>query len=224
MSRDISHDINTMEDQLNKIMLNSSKLGGFDDGPDVRESLQQDVKSLMNLSQMVKKVIFTLREQGDPNVNDYQSKFDNLRNKMQNELPQVLNKLKENIQSNEPSNVPQTEIYNQPLLDQSQLDSETEYLQVIEQEVNNILTTMRELNLIFQQTLDELQKQRHILVSVDTMVSSSTNDMNSGNLDLEKAAEHQRGTTKCLWLILIIVAVVATGIILFCVLITRKHK
>lgn len=223
MSRDISHDIGAMERLLSAIVESADKLGGFDDGPDVRESLQRDVRTLMDLSQTVKRALFAQRERGDTAADSHEARFNALRERMQAQLPQVLRRLQESSQGCD-APPPRGDIVSQPLLDQEQLDGETEYLQVLEQEINSILTAMQELNRIFKQTLDELQKQRHILVGVDSMVSSSTGNMQDGNKDLDKAADHQRGTTKCLFIIILIVAIAAVGIVVFCVLITRKKK
>ncbi|KAH0793486.1 syntaxin-12-like isoform X3 [Histomonas meleagridis] len=217
----LANDIQTMQHQLDEICQNSLSIGDWSDTPELRESLQNDVKSLMELSQQVKSTIISLREKGDPEVDSYQQQFDQLRADMQDKLPGVLQALRRCYDSIHPQQ--QQPVLNQPLLDQEQLDGETEYLEIMEQEVNQILSTMRDLQQIFQQTLEEIQKQRHLLVSVDSIVTSSKQNMQSGNVQLEEAHKHQKGSSRAMCIIIVIIVVIAIGVVVFCSLyFTRK--
>ena len=204
--------LNRMEQILNTLVEDGSAVGGFNDGPLLRERIQSNSKQLVQLSSTVKREILSLKEQNDPNVNQYEEKFARLAQRMKQELPQVLDSLKKN-QITETHSSSQA-ISTTPLLQQDVVDGTTEQIEELEVAVREILSTMTQLHSIFTQTLDELQKQRNVILSVDTAVSNAHDDMHKGNDQLDTATKHQKGSTKCLIWIFIIVALVVLGIAL----------
>lgn len=185
-------DISTMGQLFDEVVKSSEMIGGFDDGPDLRDNIQSKVKKIKQISSQVKS-IFNQFGEDDPRVKECQDIFNQLNVKMQNNLPGVIEKLRNNI-SNEQAPQP---TFQYQMQDQQQVDVETEYLMVLEQEVNTILETMKEVNQIFHQTLEELQKQRHILVDINTSTTEAANSMQSGNDELKKAEHHQKKCIIC---------------------------
>lgn len=183
-------DISTMGQLFDEVVRSSEMIGGFDDGPDLRDNIQGKVKRIKQISSQVKSV-FNQFGDDDPRVKECQGIFDQLNAKMQSSLPGVIDKLRNNINSEA---APQPAFQYQ-MMDQQQVDAETEYLMVLEQEVNSILETMKEVNQIFHQTLEELQKQRHILVDINTSTTGAATNMQSGNDELQQAEHHQK---KCI--------------------------
>ena len=202
--------LNRMEQTLNSLIEDGKSIGGFSDGPILRENIQSKSKQLVQLSNAVKQQIITLKEQNDPNVGKYEEDFDRLAQKMKQELPQILDSLKRS-QSTEQPTVTQP-ISTTPLLDQQVVEEQRDLIEDLEVAVREILATMTQLHSIFTQTLEELQKQRNVILSVDNAVSNAHDDMNKGNENLQTAQKHQKGSTKCLLWLLLIFAVIAAGI------------
>ena len=219
----VDNDLRGMENTLSHVISLSEKIGSFEDGPHLRESIQSDVKTLMTFSKNVKGSLTQLRERNENGVDNYEQRFEDLRAKMQNQLPGVISSLRNNSfpENNEGTGSP---LDPTPLLDQSLLDSQTDQLDELEQSINQILQTMKEVKALFTQTLDELQQQRHILVNVDKMTSTAQKDAASANDNLETAEKHQKGSTNVLCWILIILLIVCAGVGIFLGIWIPKHK
>jgi hypothetical protein len=209
----VASDIDKMTSTLNHILSLSKQIGGFRDGPHLREEIQVDVRTILDSSRTVKRDLVQLKENDEPEVDEYLARFEALRSRIQQELPPVVNKLKSSsadtaIASSSSPN------YTEGLLDQTQLDGETDLIDLLEQQVNTILMTMREVREIFGATLEELQKQRHMVQSIETTTAEAAEDVHKGNEILGEAQEQQKGATKCLMWVLIIVVLVAVAVVL----------
>ena len=121
----VDQDLRGMERTLSDVIQLSEKIGTYDDGPHLRESIQSDVKTLMSFSKNVKATLLELREQNQEGTDSYEQRFEELRAKMQNQLPNVISSLRNNSvpETNEESN---NALDPTPLLDQSLLDSHEE--------------------------------------------------------------------------------------------------
>jgi hypothetical protein len=198
---------------LTHIISLSEKIGGFNDGPHLREQIQCDVKSILESSQTVKRSFATLKESNPPGIDDHLKRFDQLRARIQTALPKIIEKLKDN---SAPSGFGNTSApnYTEPQLDQRLLDADSDLIDVLEQQVNQIVALMREVNALFGKTLSELQTQRHMLTVIEQDTTAAAEDMGKGNTLLEEAAENQKKSTKCICWIAIIAAVVVVGVII----------
>jgi hypothetical protein len=206
---EVSTDLDQISSLLTHVTSISMKIGGFGDGPHLREQIQADVRQLTNLSQKVKIAMAELSKTNDPSFDTYQVRFDELRTRIQSELKPVVEKLRGCATPSGTSGQPSA---SEGLLRQDLLDADTDYLDTLEQQVNEILQAMREVNQLFTRVMTELQKQRHILARIDAETTEAASDMSSGNMQLEQAAEHQRCSTKLICCIFLIVFVIAAGI------------
>lgn len=221
LARNVRNGISDMRGMLTRVMDLSQSIGGFGDGPALRDQIQSTVRSLMDKSREVKGQIAQMRDSDDPEEGSVQAEFQELSQQMQQQLPGLIQRLKESSKGSE-SNAPR-EVYNQPLLvDEQLLDSQSEELAYLEQAVQGILAQMREVNQLFTQTHEEIQRQRHMLNSIDTYTQNALSEMSTGNEQLSQAQKHQKGSTRCLCWIFIILGVVAGGIILFLIIYLGK--
>ncbi|KAH0795094.1 hypothetical protein GPJ56_000937 [Histomonas meleagridis] len=192
MIASLQNDFRSMKQLLQEICDLSDKVGGFDDGPDLRDQIQSKVQTLKRLSSQSKQSLMALSQKNDPAVNECQKQFDELNQDIQQKLVPVLNKLRSSTAAEESAPAPQ---FQNQLVSQAQVDQDTEYLEILEQEVNSILQTMKDVNKIFHETLEELQKQRHVLVGIDTTTTQAAQKMETGNKELKEAHEHQKKCT-----------------------------
>lgn len=218
MAFQLSADIGKMRDLLNNIIENSKNIGGFNDGPRLRDDIQSDVKQIMQISQTVKSTITRMKESGDEDISQQEQEVDSLRAAMQSQLPAVIQKLRANSVPEPRPEASHTSPLQSGLLDQQQLDGETEQLEELEQQTNQILATMNQVNQLFKNTFEEIQKQRHILTDIQTYTQNASQDMQTGNDQLAKADSHQKKGTKCLCWIFVLLGVVVAGVVLFLVL------
>lgn len=217
LARNVRNGISDMRGMLTRVMELSQSIGGFGDGPALREQIQSTVRSLMSKSQEVKGQIAHMRDTSDPEEGAVQQEFQELSQQMQQQLPGLIQRLKDSAKANE-SSAPR-EVYNQSLLvDQQMLDGETEELEMLQNAVQDILAQMREVNQLFQQTHEEIQRQRHMLNSIETYTGNALSEMSEGNEQLSKAQQHQKSSGRCLCWIFIILGVCAGGIILFLII------
>ncbi|OHT11881.1 hypothetical protein TRFO_18451 [Tritrichomonas foetus] len=178
----------------------------------------------MDTSKNVKNDIQVLRNNDDPAIDSIQSSFDALSGKMREHLPKVINQLKASTPQGGEADRGR-DVFHQSLLDQQMVDADSDQLALLESEVNQILTTMKEVNALFEKTMQELQSQRHLIISVDKMTSKAAEDMSMGTLELEKAGDHQKKSRKCLcWIFLIILVIVVCVVIFVAVLLSKKKK
>lgn len=213
---ELSNDIRQMQDLLRLIVDDGNLLGTFDSAPVVKINLNANIKKLMQLTNTTKSRIVELRKASDPTVDQYEEEFKKIGAQMKKDLPPIIQKLREEESARDSS--PQVSIINEPLLqDQQQIDAMTDQIDTLEEAVREILSTMNQLNEIFRQTLEELQKQRYVIATIDEHVESAHNDMKGGNKNLETAQEHQKSSTKCLWWIVAIILVVVGGVVAFLV-------
>ena len=209
----VSNALSQMRTKLDELIKNGKDIGSYKDGPLLRNSIQNDAKSLAEISKKVKDDIFKLKQSGLPQVDQYENQFISLKEEMQKHLPPIVEKLRSALNEDTPS--PQEDSLHSPLVDQQQIDSESEQIDVLEGQVRDILQTMREVHQIFTQTLEELNKQRNIILSIESNTEEAKKEMKNGNFELEKAKEHQKGSTGCLcWLLLFFIIIVG-GIALY---------
>ncbi|OHT02735.1 hypothetical protein TRFO_30043 [Tritrichomonas foetus] len=230
----VRSNVQRMDEILNRLVTLSKDVGTFNDGIHLREQIQTNVQSLMNLSKQSRSDIQQLRQNEDPECDSLQILFENVSANMKRDLPAVISSLKSaapapadhgNSMFTSNSNRNNDNLINAPLLDQQMLDNETDQLDLMEHEVNSILSNMREIQQLFQSTLQEIQKQRHIVASIDQMTSNSVDHMQKGTKELDKATQHQKGSRKALCWILIIVLILVGGAAAFCgVYFTKKKK
>jgi DNA repair exonuclease SbcCD ATPase subunit len=214
MSSQVANDLDQMTALMNHIISLSNQIGGFNDGPHLREEIQSDVKAILSKSKDVKESLTQLKSRNASGADEYQARFDALRERMQGQLPGVINKLKENTDmASGPSG--QQSSSGGAILSQALLDQDTELIDALEQQVNEILRRMRELNEIFGTTLAEIQKQRHFIAQIEGDTAEAAVSMEKGNEQLEEAAQHQKASTKCICAIAFILVVVAIGVALF---------
>jgi K+/H+ antiporter YhaU regulatory subunit KhtT len=209
---EVSRDIEEIASLLSHVVTLSDRIGSFSDGPHLREQIQNDVRRLTTLTQKVKTAMTELRENQGLLFESYQSRFEDLRSRMERDLKPVIEKLRKNqigSHTNDSGNQPETHI---PLLSQTKLDQDSDLIDVLEQQVSAILQTMRRVNELFGETMMELQQQRHKLLAVEGETTRAMTEMTIGNEQIEKAATHQKSTTKCICWIVIIVIVVLTGV------------
>lgn len=225
-SQKVKQDIKRMDSILSTIENLSKDIGTFNDGMSLREQIQSHVKELMDTSKNVKTNISIMRQNDDPEIDSVQKSFEEVSGKMRNQLPKVINGLKASTPSVQPARNNSQEIFNQPLLvDQSLVDADSDQLAILESEVNQILSTMKEVNALFEKTMQELQSQRHLIIGVDNMTSKAADDMSMGTLELEKAEVHQKGSRKCLcWILLMITVIVGCVVVFVVVLVMKKKK
>jgi hypothetical protein len=209
---------------LTHIVTLSMKIGSFDDGPQLRENIQTDVRSILSSSQTVKSTLQDLKSRAVPGVDEYLAQFDSIRARMQRELPDVISKLRNTVSSPRSPWDARDDSMSQPLLDQAQLDAESGYMDVLEQNVNRIVNTMREVHQLFTDTLTEIQQQRHLVTGIETLTSKAVDDMNNGNKQLEQADEKQKSSTKCLCCIVTILSLVVVGVVLVILYFEVWHK
>ena len=208
----LSSSLNEMKSKFNTICTKKRDIGTFQDGPVLRQEINQNVHELVDITNRVKKLIATLKENGE-NIDSYEHDFEELGKQMNDELPKIVQVLK---QKEEASPQYGTSAIQQPLMAQEEVDGTTEQIENLEVQVREILSTMRQLNEIFTQTLEELQKQRNVILSIDNQVSNAHDNMATGNEKLQEASEHQKGSSKCLCWLAIIFAVICVGIGIFC--------
>jgi hypothetical protein len=210
-SASVASDLDRMTSLLNHIMSLSIKIGGFSDGPHLREEIQADIRTLTSLCQTTKTALIALKERGSPRVDDHLGRFNELRGRIQQDLPGVVQKLRG---SSEQAQAKAAPTHDDALLEQSLLDGETDVIDILEQQVNEILVTMREVNQLFGETLEQLQAQRHILTAIETHTTEAVSEMQRGNEELEQAKEKQKSSTKCICWILIILLLVVAAVVL----------
>jgi methyl-accepting chemotaxis protein len=220
--RELREDLDRMKDMFENVMNLSRRIGGLTDGIGVRDDLQDAVKRLVGLSQKVKTGISSLRDAGE-DLGDIEAVFSQISRRMQQNLPGVIDSLKSAGGSPDAGGY-QRDSLQQPLLDQTQLDADQERLEILQTEVTDILAALREVNLLFTHVYGEIQKQRHMVTTIDRYTSDAVDDMIEGNEQLEKAGKHQKAGTKCLCWIFVIVGVVAAGLAIFVGVFLAKKK
>lgn len=221
-----------MKDQLRRVVQLSQDIGSFNDGPQLRQNIQNSVRTLVQLSTSVKNEITILHNRDDESsqdANSLQQEFEVINQQMKTQLPEIITSLKSashTIGGPQPLGGERqlsSEIY-VPLLDQQELDQDTEQIDLLDVSVNEILTNMREVNNLFTQTMQELQRQRHLVVSIDNQTSKAHDAMKEGNSQLDKASEHQKGSRKAICLIFLVVLVVVIGVGLYFLITYLKKK
>ena len=217
----LSSSLNEMKSKFQTLCAKKKDIGTFHDGPVLRQEINTNVKELVDVTNRVKRIISTLKENGE-NIDSYEAEFESLGKQMNTELPKIIQSLKQREDTSVPAyGVSQVQ---QSLMDQEEVDGTTEQIENLEVQVREILSTMRQLNEIFNQTLDELQKQRNVILSIDNQVSNAHDNMADGNEKLDGAKKHQRGSTKLLCWLAIIFGLVVVGIVIFLIFFFSKKK
>jgi chromosome segregation ATPase len=209
----IAHDIQETSSTLTHIISLSTKISGFQDGPHLREEIQADVRKIMGQSQQLKAALARLHDQNAPGVEEYTSQFETLRARMQAELPGVISALKRASRDAEPDTRP---TMTDPLL-QNELNFQTDQISVLDDHVAEILQNMREVHELFTTALTEIQKQRHMIVGIDSTTTDAKEELEKGNELLESAAKQQKKSTACIVWIIVILLCVVMGVVLLLV-------
>jgi hypothetical protein len=210
-----STEIERMASLLSHVVSLSKQLGTPSDGPDLRDQVQSDVRRLSTCSQTVKQRLTQLKQQNESGVDAVLEQFESLRAQMQADLPPVIAKLRN---SRSPGlRTPNADSYTDLLLGQAELDRTSDELDRLEQQVHEILTSMRQVSQLFGQTLDELKRQRRLLVSIERETARAADDLGTGAEELSTAQERQGLGTKCICWIIIIVGLVVVAVALIIV-------
>lgn len=239
----IQNNLQQMEDLRARIVNLSKDIGTFHDGIHLREQIQDSVQELKKLSRSVREEIEEMKKnEGESSeLSQIHAKFEALSSKIKEALTDVIASLRSTSASPQAGQLIEStpnqsdystsknkrplELITTPLLDQSMLDQETDEIYLLENSVNEILSSMRETNAIFTKTMQELQSQRNMIISTDTYTTKAAQNMKSGNEQLDKASSHQSGSRKALCVIFIIILVVAVGIgLYFLIQYLRKDK
>ena len=203
--------LSNMRETLDRLCKQNSAVGGLSDGPLLRQELNKTVKELGSISKQAKSTIIILKENGEE-IHDYESEFEKISENMKNVLPEIIQKLREQ-QEEQPTGGSLS--VTAPLMAQEEVDMETENIENLEIQVREILSTMRELHEIFTKTLEELQRQRNVLVSVDEQISAAQDSVKDGNQQLDAAHQHQKASTRCLCWIALFFLIICAGIGIF---------
>jgi hypothetical protein len=209
-----SSELERMASLLTHAVKLASQLNSFNDGPHLREQISSDVRSLSTASQNVKQSLTQLKNDGTPGVDPLIARFEALRTRMQDQLPPIAQKVRGSPLD---SSGGAGGGYTEPLLTQAQVDGDTDLLDNLELQIRGILAMMREVSQLFGQTLQELQKQRHLLQAIEGETARAVEEMEEGNEALQTAQEHQKSSTKCICWIVIIVTLVVVAVALIIV-------
>jgi hypothetical protein len=218
MAGDIERLFAEMEKGLAQVLTLSSKIGSSEDRQELREELQNEVRCIQQASNSAK-IAYTRLGEGelDPAEKDRLSEwFTTLREKMQQQLPSVIEVLK-NVTLEISLESPGHFSYTEPLLNQEELDQDRETLEALDFEITDILANMKQLNQLFQSTLEEIQRQRNLVTAVDEHVAQALDDMFDGNEQLDKAQRYHKRGNRCLcWVFLIVAVVVVCLVLIVC--------
>ncbi|EAY03624.1 hypothetical protein TVAG_161630 [Trichomonas vaginalis G3] len=207
-----------IREKLNELKQQGDVIGTFRDTPTFRDSINSNVKDITQLAAASKRLLTELREKETPGLDQYEQEYEELNTELRRELPPIVQKLKNSSQDGGagPGGA-STSTMQSSLLDQQVVDGESEQLEELEVQVREILSTMREVNEIFTKTLEELQRQNHMVVGISDTVAESKNAMVKGNEQLERGKQHQKASTRCLLWIFLFVLLVVAGIVIFVV-------
>lgn len=221
----VKQDIKRMDNIITNLKTLSKDIGSFNDGVHLRDQIQNNVKELMDTCKDVKTNITILRNNNDPEIDSVENSFEQVSQTMKQELPQILNGLKQSSSSQAGQSDSRPDVMNQSLLmDQQLVDQDSDQLILLENEVNQILSIMREVKALFDRTMQEIQSQRNMIIGIDRSTSKAAEDMTMGSLELEKAQNHQKSSRKCLCWILLIILVVVICVVVFVVVLVLKNK
>lgn len=210
--------ITEISELFRRFMANGDKIGGFEDEDVIKKALTADAVQIKRLIEECKGDIVVLKQRcgngvSDEEINRLEREVDELGTSLRQGLPQVIERLRESRTSGG---------YDQPqqgmeehLLDQEMIDGQTEQLEELATMARSIIAQMTNLKATFDQTLSEIVNQRHKIVQIESYTEDARGNMQTGNDQLEKAAVHQKGTTKCLCWIFIILGVIIAGIAVF---------
>jgi methyl-accepting chemotaxis protein len=207
---EVSSDLEQISSLLSHVVHIAERIGGFGDGPHLREQIQTDVRRLSALSQKVKNAMAQLSSNPGPTFESYQSRFEDLRIRMQKELTPVIERLRNShTPTGESNGRPDTQV---PLLSQVMIDQNTDLIDTLEQQVAGILQAMREVNSLFSQTMTELQRQSNRILQIEAETTQAVSEMSRGNDELDKADSHQHKSRRCICCIFILVILVVTAV------------
>jgi hypothetical protein len=212
-----STELEKMAGLLDHVVGLSRQLGSAGDGPALRDQIQYDVRGLATSGQNAKRSLAQLHEQSDAGAGALLERFEALRARMQRELPPIVDRLRGAGPRAPPA-------YTDPLLAQRQLDADGDRLDALEGEVHAVLASMREAAQLFGQTLQEIKRQRRLLVAIDGETARAAEDAAAGAAEVRAADARQRSRTKCICWILLIVALVAAVVALVIVYVVKWSK
>jgi hypothetical protein len=208
----LDRNVTEMSSLFRRLQENSAKIGKHDDSPRLRDELQAEVRSLMELTQQTRSLLSAVSNREDPAFLSVQNRFNDVHTDMKQSLPRIVSALRDHpVQTSHQPRFADGG-YTTGLLDQQQLDAQSDELDFLEQSVNKILVTMRELNYLFTSTLTELQRQRSHLTEIDTFVADSRGSMETGLAQLSTAEERQKDGMSCTCKIFVLVFVIAAVI------------
>jgi predicted nucleic acid-binding Zn ribbon protein len=211
-----STELEKMASLLSHVVGLSKQLGTSSDGPNLRDQIQYDVKGLSTSSQNVKRSLTQLKDENESGVDPLLERFEALRTQMQQELPPIVDKLR-NSRPGASIRTASVDTYTDPLLAQRELDGDTDVIDTLENQVHGILSSMRQVSQLFGQTLQEIKRQRRLLVAIEGETAHAVEDMSAGTEEVRIAHERQQRSTKCICWIILIVALVVVAVVLIIV-------
>jgi hypothetical protein len=212
----IDHNISQMAERLAAVHTGSLQIGKAGDGVKLRADLETEVRALMNLADQTHAILNTHSDRDSPRFSAVQDRFNSLTSDLNRELPPVVSALR-NHPIHDLQAIGPGQYTSGAALDQRLLDEDTETLEVLEQEVNRIVVTMREINSLFNATFEELQRQRTLLTRIDTFVEFSRSDLADANSEMRLADQDQRKDSRCccIWIIAGVIGVIVALVAIY---------
>ena len=188
-----------------------------------RNKIKQTLKNLEKLASQISPLIGT----ADPEVSGKYASLCQQYNPLKDEAQRKINEIEQAASSaqendNEHNNQAANPIQSQQDQEQQQIDQETAEVEYLQRETQEITEQVKALNEITGLVAQKIDEQHEVILRVDDTIEDAHTEMVKGNKELEEAKEYQKGSTKCLWIILGIVAVVIVIIIIIvlCVVLT----
>ena len=210
--------------RLDSLISKKSIIGTKGDDAIFRQDIQNEILSIKNTVDMLSATMKQIDKEKNIDAERCHASFDNLTQKTETELNQILQKFKDTHTGDKSQQSPSRGQLTTPLFDQVMLNDEQEQIEIIEQEVNEIVSSIRNVQQLFNQVYSELQKQRNLVVLVDSEVSDAKDNLISGNRQLEIAEENQKKVTKRLIKFLLIVFSICAFITLLIILLVPSNK
>jgi hypothetical protein len=210
----VDSDLLQMHQIVSLIESRTHQIGTAADTPFFRDSIRSKIEVLNSLSRSLKSSLLILQDSHDQNVSTYERRFNALNSRMTTVLHRFVPQIHDQqsrppVRYTEPSDL---------LLGRDSLNEETDRIDMLENEVRQVLTTMREVNQLFRSTMEEIRRQRNLLTKIDVQLEGGKEKMLDGAKESKVANEHMRKSSKCICnYCLVVVAIVAivAGVIYF---------
>lgn len=217
-ANDLELHLRTVEQTYESIIAKANQIGGFNDTQTLRSSLQEEVQTLVREVQQIKEVASVLKEQDNDSYKQYSGRIDDISNRLHNNLPSVIERLRSTSNTNGAAGA----FMGSRSINQELLDEETEQLDRLEQEVGEIVRSLREVQALYNEVHKKITEQRHLVLEVEQHIEKGVENMEEGNTQLDKARGHQKASTKCIITIIVILVVVIIAVALILWLTLKK--